>query len=565
VVASLGVRSRGAASTLADPAADSIDFYIFDAWRANGITPAPRTTDWEFIRRVTLDLTGRIPTPDRVLQFVADADPAKRTKLIDELLARTEWVDKWTMYFGDLFRNSAMKPSTALIRGADGRNAFYQWTRDSLVTGKPYNQMATELITPAGSPSYLNGPINFLIGGVLRGFPMQDTVDQMTANVFTTFLGIGHVNCLLCHNGRGHLDGISLWGSTTTRYQAWQLASFLSHTQATGGNLSWGLVDDSKGFNVDYPLNSTDGNRPPRQPGADCAPGDACNNVAPQYVFNGDSPQPGERYRVALARNITGDPQFARALVNYLWAEFFGRGLVDPPDLFDPARLDPHNPPPAPWTLQPSNPRLLYALAQHFVDSGYQLKSLMREMVNSETYQLSSRYDGQWDPAWEPYFARKFVRRLWAEEVHDAIGQSTGTLPAYEIGFPAKISYAMQFPEPYAMPLYDGDARSFLDSFLRGNRDDQLRRQDGSILQALALMNSPFVDAHLRTDAALLAKPDSELALTLFVNVLSRYPSDAEAAKAAASLADAGVSGRAAAVQDLVWSLFNRVDFIFNY
>src|SRR5205807_6361578 len=103
-----------------------------------------------------------------------------------------------------------------------------------------------------------------------------------------------------------------------TRYQAWQLASFLSHTQATGGNLSWGIVDDSKGFNLDYPLNTTDGNRPPRQPTASCAPGEPCNNVPPQYIFTGDSPRPGERYRVALARNITGDLQFARALVNYM-------------------------------------------------------------------------------------------------------------------------------------------------------------------------------------------------------------------------------------------------------
>jgi hypothetical protein len=546
----LGVRTRPrAAARLADAAPGSIDSYIFADWRAHGITPAAKTTDWEFIRRVTLDLTGRIPAPDRVLRFVADTDAAKRAKLIDELIAKPEWVDKWTMYFGDLFRNSATKSSTALIRGADGRNAFYQWIKDSLASGKAYNQMATELISAAGSPSYSIGPLNFLVGGVLRGFPMQDTVDQMTANVFTTFLGVGHVNCVLCHNGRGHLDGLSLWGATTTRYQAWQLASFLSHTQATGGSFSWGLVDDSKGFDVDYALNTTDGNRPPRQPIGDSG------NVAPVYIFNGDSPRHGERYRVALARNITGDLQFVRALVNYLWAEFFSRGLVDPPDLFDPARMDPDNPPPAPWTLQASNPRLLNALAQHFVDGGYNLRSIMREIVNSETYQLSTQYDGVWDPAWEPYFARKYVRRLWAEELHDGIAQSTGTLPDY--------GYAMQLPEPYGMPPFDSDARAFLDTFLRGNRDDQVRRQDGSILQALAMMNSPLVDAHVRVDSTLIGKSDTDLIRALFLNVLSRYPTDDEMAKSAAAIG--GASDRAEAAQDLLWSLFNRVDFIFNY
>src|SRR6185369_5096266 len=135
-------------------------------------------------------------------------------------------------------------------------------------------------------------------------------------------------------------------------------------------------------------------------------------NVAPVYFFSNDTPKSGESYRAALARAMTADPQFARAIVNYMWAYFFGVGIVDPPDTFDPARLDPNNPPPAPWTLQPSNPALLNALAQHFVANNYDIRSVMREIVNSDTYQLSTQYDGTWDVAWEPYFARKFVRRL---------------------------------------------------------------------------------------------------------------------------------------------------------
>jgi len=127
-------------------AAGSIDSYIFADFQGHGITPAPKTTDWEFVRRVTLDLTGRIPTADRVLTFVADTDSQKRSKLIDELLAKPEWVDKWTMYFGDLYQATSNKPSTAVNRFPSGRNAFQQWIRNSLANGKPYNQMATELI-----------------------------------------------------------------------------------------------------------------------------------------------------------------------------------------------------------------------------------------------------------------------------------------------------------------------------------------------------------------------------------------------------------------------------------
>ena len=121
----------------------SIDSYIFADLQAHGITPAPAATDWEFIRRVTLDLTGRIPSPERVLAFVADAAPDKRAKLIGELLAKPEWVDKWTMYFGDLYQNTITKTSTGVVRFAAGRNAFYQWIHDSLTDGKPYSQMAT--------------------------------------------------------------------------------------------------------------------------------------------------------------------------------------------------------------------------------------------------------------------------------------------------------------------------------------------------------------------------------------------------------------------------------------
>ena len=562
--------------------AGSIDSYIFGAMKANNITPAPMTTDTEFIRRVTLDLTGRIPTPARVLAFVGDTTPNKRGNLINELMTSPQWVDKWTMFYGDLFGNTATKNTTGLNRFPQGRNAFYQWINDSLTNNKPYNQMAMELITTASDNSFTDGRTNYLIGGVVTGGPNQDIMDQMTANTFDTFLGITHVNCLLCHNGRGHLDQLSLWGSQTTRYQAWQLASFVSHTQAKTVNLTsgtttttvWSLLDNQKGFTLDYTLNTKTGNRPARVAPTGCKSGQPCYYVPPQYIFNGSTPQTGENYRAALAQNITGDFQFARAAVNYLWAYFFGQGLVDPPDTFDPMRLDPNNPPPAPWTLQPSNPELLNALAQHFIDSGYNVKSIMSEIVNSNAYQLSSQYPGQWDPSYQPYFARKYVRRLWAEEVHDAITQSSGLIPSYTVsgftdqGYP-KPSYAMQLPDVTAN-TNDGNANAVLNNFLRGNRDDQPRKQDGSILQALTLMNNQFVEARLATtgtNASPLIKTnlslaDADLINTLYLNILSRLPSADEMTKSKAALAS---GNRTQAAQDLVWSLYNKVDFIFNY
>ena len=562
--------------------AGSIDSYIFADLQAKGINPAPLTTDWEFIRRVTLDLTGKIPNPDRVLTFVADTAPDKRAKLIDELLAKPEWVDKWTMYYGDLFKNTTNKASTSINRFPQGRNAFYQWIKQSLTDGKPYNQMATELISIQSDNTYNDGAADYLVGSIVAGGPTQDIMDQMTSDTFNTFLGVTHVNCLLCHNGRGHLDTLSLWATSTTRYQAWQLAGFLSHTGAVRGYpdstntnvFYYSLQDNIKNFTVDYTLNTLTGNRPARMAPSGCKSGQPCYYVSPQYIFNGNAPKPGENYRAALARNITGDFQFSRAAVNYLWAYFFGRGIVDPPDTFDPARLDPNNPPPAPWTLQPSNPQLLNALAQHFIDNGYNVKSLMREIATSQTYQLSTRYNGQWNEAWEPSFARKFVRRLWGEELHDAVVQSSASYPSYsvrgwtELGMP-KLTYAMQFPDVVNV---EGTTDAFLDSFLRGNRDDQPRKSEGSILQALNLMNSTIIENRLAITGAsasqlmlqALAMNNTDAVNRLFLTVLSRYPSDEEKTKALASLPAAGTA-RTSAMQDLVWSLYNKVDFVFNY
>ena len=559
--------------------ANNIDQYTFQALKTAGVAPAPMTTDYEFIRRVTLDLTGRIPTPEQVAAFVADNTPNKRARYIDSLLETQEWVDKWTMYFGDLFQNNSR--NSQIRRFQQGVLAFNDYIRGSLAAGKPYDQMAREMIAAQGTNSYQQGELNFLVGGVVTGGPIQDIWDQQTANLAQTFLGIAHVNCLLCHNGAGHLTALNLWGSQTTRQQAWGLSSFLSHTNpprfrtATKGVYYWGLVDNTK-YKADYPLNTTTGNRPARQP---AAPGDPAA-VAPTYLFGGEKPAPGQDYRVALGQFITSDFQFARAAVNYLWACFFGSGIVDPPNQFDPARLDPNHPPAAPWPadptqpwpLQPSNPRLLNALAQDFIDSRYDLKALMREIANSQTYQLSARYNGAWNPAWESLFARKMVRRLWAEEVHDAIAQSSGMLPTYNSRVYGQAHWAMQLQEPLNTPDGpNGPVNNFLNAFLRGNRDDQLRSGDGSISQALDLMNDHFIMSRTQFAMArpnsLLARvknlPNNQAVQTMFMTVLSREPSSGEMSLALSHLSNAGARGQE--LENLLWSLYNKVDFVFNY
>jgi hypothetical protein len=577
----------------ASSSTNQVDQYIYAALQANNITPADKTTDYEFIRRVTLDLTGHIPTAAQVTAFVASTDPNKRPALIDELLAKPEWVDKWTMFYGDLFKNTASNTQIAIR--PEGRNAFYKWIHDSLAGAKPYDQMATELIAAQGNNSFdqTNGQLNYLILPYVTGGPSQDIFDSQVAAVADEFLGLAHVNCLLCHNGRGHLDTLSLWGSQTTRTQAWGMAAFMAHTwtrsltlpadpnNPNAGKVNYWSLDVYK---TDYNLNTTTGNRPARQPIG------TVKTITPTYIFNGNAPAAGQDYRLALAQNVTGDFQFARAAVNYLWAYFFGAGLVDPPDQFDPLRLDPNNPPASPWALQPSNPALLNALAQSFIDSGYDVKSMMRLIANSDTYQLASDYPGTYNVAWDSYFARKFVRRLWSEEVHDSINTAINTFPSYTVpGFTAastvyganspgfgKISYAMQSPEVVNMPDGGGSVSQFLDVFLRGNRDDQPRKQEGSILQALGLMNDAFVQNRIHATGTgatasflqgLLSQNlnDTQLVNTLFMDVLSRMPTQTELNLCLSQLASGGSAMHKQNAEDLLWTLFNKLDFVFNY
>ena len=544
-----------------------VDTFIFEAFKNQGVTPAAMTDDYQFIRRVTLDLTGRIPTAQRVTTFVADTTPNKRANLVDELLATPQWVDKWTMFYGDLFKNASSFPSTGTVITAQGRDAFNAYIRAALTNGTPYNQVASALIGSQGNNNFTQGDLNWIINGRVTGGPVQDIWDQQTANVADTFLGIAHMNCLLCHNGRGHLDTLSLWGSTFTRSQAWGMSSFLAHTNLqnplsdptnTSSARLW-YVNDSA-YKTDYPLNTTTGNRPARQPIG------TIKSIAPVYPFTGDGPKSGEGYRQALAREVTSDPQFARAAVNYVWAAYFGMGIVDPPDQFDPARLDPLNPPPAPWNLQPSNPDLLNALAEDFIANNYDVKHLMRLITTSNTYQLSADYDpSTWNPNWQPLFARKLVRRLWGEEVADSISISSNITNTFKTAT-ATFNFAMQFPETAVEPA------PFLQSFLPGNRDDQPRRPDGAIQQALVLMNDPQVMGKLVSTGtgatqsllgqALAVTDNTSLTKLLYLNILSRYPTDAETQTANTLLASGNRTQKA---QELMWTLYNKVDFMFNY
>jgi hypothetical protein len=544
-----------------------IDPYIFNALKAQGVTPARMTTDYEFVRRIYLDMIGQIPTPAVVNNFVASTSPTKRADLIETLFAAPQWLDKWTMYFGDQFKSASSFPSTGTNIYSGGRDGLDTYIRNFLANDTPYNQVATALIASQGTNNYTQGELNWIITSRVTGGPNQDVWDGEAAAVAETFLGLSHVNCLLCHDGRGHLDSISLWAGGFTRYQAWGMSSFYSHIALEAPAVTAGVSTptywyaNDAGYKTDYALNTTTGNRPARQPVA------GHTTVPPTYPFSGQGALNGLNYRQSLASQVIADRQFARAAVNYMWAYFFGMGIVDPPDQFDPDRLDPNNPPPAPWTLQPSNPQLLEALTSDFIASGYSTKHLMRTIVNSQAYQLSSDYDPTvWNVAWQPLFARKLVRRLWGEEVADSISISANISNKFTFDNGTVSAWAMQYPEPAK------ETSTLLAAFLPGDRDTNPRKQDGAIQQALALMNDSQVMNKLVSTGtgptqsllSLATASTNNAAATnlLFINILSRYPTAAELASANTFLS---TGTRSQKMQELMWTLYNKVDFIFNY
>lgn len=576
------------------PRKNFIDDILFGRMQNDNIQSAPLCTDSEFLRRVTLDLTGRIPTPEAVTAFLADESPNKRDLLVDKLLESPEFTDKWTNFYGDLFKNTAFSANINRMRG--GRDAFHQYIKNSVALNKSWRDMAVEIVTANGD-SFVNGATNFLIGGFVPMGPAQDVYDGMAVEVSRAFLGLSSMDCLLCHDGAGHMDAVNLWGSQTTRFDAWGMAAFFTGFNRRGITVATNVqkFDITETVNRNYQLNTTTGNRSNRQPT------NGKNVVDPRYMFNGNgSIKAGENRREAFARYLVADPQFARAQANYLWEELMVEALVSPSNTFDLARLTSEQQLPDGWTLQPANPELLQALSEEFAFNNFDIRYLIGLIAKSNAYQLSSQYPGEWKIDYVPYYARKYVRRLEAEELHDAIVLATGVPPTFndpDNGNRARVGYrmvndlnpqgttfwvewAMQLPEP-TEPRNSGN-NAFLNSFLRGDRDQKLRTDDPSILQALNMMNNGFVMGrihqgnvanvaypetrqYMSTVRTLLAKanlPNEELVNTLYLTTLSRKPSAEEIAKITPYFSR---MTKQQVAEHLQWVLLNKMDFLFNY
>lgn len=535
-----------------------IDDEIFGKMLKDNIRWTSASTDQEFLRRVTIELTGAIPDADTVKTFVADDSPGKRDAMIDKLLASDGFTDRWTMWLGDHVQNVQTATNTELKFGA--RNSYYRYLHDAIAGRKAYDQIVRDLIGSTGD-SRTNGAVIFWERQVQGNGPIQDSYDNLSAFTGDRFLGLPLV-CLSCHNGFGHLELVNTGLARRTRQDFWRNAAFFArsyptpHSDPDTKTAAYSLEDFPQG---EYKLNTTIGNKTPRQPQNGVA------TAAPAFILTGETPPAAEGRRQAYARMLTAHPQFARATVNYIWKEIFGVGIVEPADSFDLLRQDPAALAQG-ATLQPTHPELLTKLAESFIASHYDLRALIRTIVVSNAYQLSSRYTpGQWNEAWTPYYARHYPRRLMAEEVLDAIQKSTGVAANLSVSGGGTVPRAMLLPDP----TEGGTFAEFLNNFERGNRDDEPRSSDSSVVQALALLNDSVVTDRIAStnSASLVARliqqstDPATIAEGLYLNTLSRYPTADEKAQAVAYLKSGELPKK---TEDLQFALINKLEFLFN-
>ena len=538
-----------------------IDEHLFGAMAKLDVPHAPLSGDEEFCRRVHLDLTGRIPTPEKLQAFVKDTSPDKRDRLIDELIDSGAWVDHWGYWYGDLFRNCANRV------GKPATKHFDAWFRNCLKQDKPYDRVVTEMLT-ASAPNSVwmpdAAPSVFLARWHVPGDTMysdryEDTADEIVVQSARVFLGINY-QCISCHRGKGFLEKVNLDLVDKKRSDLWATAAFFGNTRVRIIPFQdrFTVSEDGTGYDTHAPSSVR-----MQRTGA---------VIQPTFILSGETAQPGKPLRPQFAKMLTGHPQFARATANLVWKQFFGMGIVDPVDSFDMARQDPKNPPPAPWTVQPTNPALLEALGKDFAQNHFSLKHLMRTICRSSAYQLSSRFDGEWKEAYTPYFARHYVRMLTAEQLHDAICQATGVFGNYKR---RDMVYGTDLPPvkfwteaPTPEEVGDGEAKSFLHTFGQANREQFDRQPGGSILQAMVLMNSPFVNKRVKADngsrVEQLVKSDKtneQIVDELYWATLSRPPRPEEKELALSWLE----ADRKQGTEDLQWSLLNKLDFVFNY
>jgi hypothetical protein len=502
------------------PRVNFIDDLIIQKLRELHIAPSEPASDATFIRRAYLDAAGILPPADEVEQFVADPSADKRARLIDRILSRPEWVDYWAYKWSDLLLVS----SNGL--GPNNLRTFYQWIRASVADNKPWDRFAYEIATASGRSTEI-GPVNFYL--------IHRSTNDLTESFTQAFLGLS-LTCARCHN-----HPLEKW----TQRDYYAFANLFSRVVIKDDRSEFGKFDAA--LVVSTPEGEI---RHPRS-----------GLVLPPTPLDG-VPMPADSRadrRVYLARWLTSPDNtlFARTMVNRVWANFFGRGLVDPVD-----DLRATNP--------ASNEELFDAVTRDFVAHGFDVKRLMRTIMLSAAYQRSFEARGR-NAQDDRYYSRYFVRRMPAEVMLDAVSQITGVPESFD-NYPAG-TRAMQLPDVRVSSY-------FLDVFGRPKRKQTSaaeRTQDPSLTQALHVINGATLNAKLQSPDGVVSRlvqehvPDDQAIDRLYLAGLSRKPSATErrlvldALSAARQQEGDKDKARQLALEDITWAMLTSKEFLFNH
>jgi hypothetical protein len=506
------------------PSKNFVDDLVFANLKEIGVPPSPVCDDATYLRRITLDISGRLPTEEESRAFLANTAADKRDQVIDNLLSSPEYADFFANKWTAMLKNRRDDASDIT-----SNFAFYAWVRDSLLANKPYDQMVRELLAATGTV-IANPPVAW--------YKRVKEPKQQLEDVAQLFLGV-RMQCAQCHH-----HPFERWSQD----DYYSLSAFFTQVgrkpSATRGE---DLIFHKRGVAVATNIKT----------GASLKPG-ALGDAIPAIA-----PDEDPRLKLADWMSSPQNPFFAKALVNRYWKHFFRRGLIEPED-----DIRDSNP--------PTNPELLVALEKHFIESHFDLKSLVKVIVQSNAYQLSAT-PNEHNIADVQNYSRYYPRRLQAEVMLDAIDDLTG----------AKTDFPNLPAGTRAIALPDNsynNASPFLRVFGRPENESVCeceRIQSSSLAQSLHLMNAADIKGKLATGsgrADLLSKsdkPPEDRIRELYMVAFSREPKAEELKVALDYLAEPLLDSAGNPVdaqranqekfQDLIWALINTKEFLFNH
>lgn len=499
-----------------------IDELVLEKLQSLSIPPSPRCDDATFLRRAYLDTIGTLPTLAETQAFLSDGSTDKRDKVIDHLLGRPEFVDYWTNKWGDLLLLSGerLRPKSL--------ETFHNWIRQSVAENKPWDKFVHEIVTATGS-THENGAANF--------YALHQDPEIMAETVSQAFMGLS-INCAKCHN-----HPLEKW----TNDQYYGMANMFSRVRAKG----WGGdFRNGDGLRVVYSDSQGELLQPSR--GAPQQPR-PLDGQAVEFSNTADR-------RIKLAEWLVSpeNPYFSRSIVNRVWANYFGVGLVEKVD-----DLRASNP--------ASNEVLLSRGADYLKEHRFDLRQLMRAILQSSTYQRSSE-SLPGNAADDRFYSRYYPKRLKAEVLLDGFAQVSATpsqframKPDGKPGDPVSAKRALQLPDSFVDSY-------FLKTFGRPDRlitCDCERSDEPSMTQVFHLLNGETLNNKLKAkDNAieLATKLDrGQMLDELFLAALCRKPTDSERERALKELSTAPAEELRLTLEDLYWSVLTSREFVFNH